>query len=241
MRVDASPPPIQLDGDLLRITGASADDIISMRSYNVAAEDLIDVVVNQEQKTFKRTQITRVSVVGGEGRDYIDLRDLAPFDAGGTFPVSIDGGNGNDILVGSKGRDRITGGNGDDRINGWDGNDWLSGNAQKDRIDGGQGDDSILGNGGRDSLAGSDGNDSLYGGDQADILAGNAGNDSLAGEGGHDRLDGGSGQDTLYGAGGNDTFYSRDNEIDTLIGGVAADDRADADSNDILTGIEELT
>jgi uncharacterized delta-60 repeat protein len=242
---------VDLVAGTLNIVGTAGDDSIAVKSIDGGVNmGVIEVTANGTTKTFPIADVQRVSILGGEGKDYIDLRDLAalPSTTAAPFPITIDGGNGNDILVGSQGRDRITGGNDDDRINGWDNDDWLSGNAQKDRIDGGKGADSILGNGGRDRLAGGEGNgnDTLLGGDQPDTLDGGAGNDSLLGEGGHDHLTGGPGADFLSGAGGNDTFFARDNEIDTIVGGLSGTDRAqldlapDSTTDDVVTGIEEL-
>jgi uncharacterized delta-60 repeat protein len=227
-------------GDTLHVIGTPGDDVIAIRS---AAGNQIEVLsAGVVLNTFAAASVKGLAAVGDAGNDYIDARALAAIvTAGVDFPVTLDGDGGRDVLVGSQGRDRITGGDDNDKVHGWDGDDWLSGNAQKDRIDGGLGNDSLFGNGGRDSLGGNVGNDSLFGGGQPDFLTGYDGDDSLLGEGGHDRLDGGAGLDTLSGGGGDDRLFARDNQIDHVIGGYLAFDRAQVDEDDdVLVNIEQL-
>ena len=71
----------------------------------------------------------------------------------------LDGGPGNDILLGSEARDRIDGGNGSDVIYGFGGNDRLWGNSgttgspsEQDVIFGGQGADDLIGGPGENQL-----------------------------------------------------------------------------------------
>ena len=91
----------------------------------------------------------------------------------------IDGGKGDDRLVGTNVAETISGGNGDDTLIGREGDDLLRG---------GSGDDILKGNGGNDQLSAGSGNDVLNGGDGRDILEGWSDND---------RLTGGSGADTF--------------------------------------------
>jgi Ca2+-binding RTX toxin-like protein len=235
----ASAPQVTLGAGKLTIVGTAGADTVVFQSTNDFG---INVTLNGVLHSYGELEVRSVSVLGGGGNDYIDARAMTnlPPVSGTDHPVTIDGGDGNDVIVGHQGRDRITGGNDDDRIHGWTGDDWVSGNAQKDRVIGGAGHDIIHGNGGRDFLVGEDGNDSMSGGDQPDTLLGMAGDDSMIGAGGHDRLDGGDGADFMYGVGGNDTFIARDGAVDTLVGGVAATDRALIDDEDELSGIEEL-
>jgi VCBS repeat-containing protein len=91
----------------------------------------------------------------------------------------------------------VNAGNGDDLVNGTGGEDSLSG---------GNGNDAVYGLDGHDSLSGGNGNDSLYGGAGSDVLHGDNGNDLLDGGTGNDVLDGGNGNDTLTGGAGADKF-----------------------------------
>ena len=241
---NTAPPPTAgvtatIIDDTLHVIGTPAGDSVQIRSATGGKIEVLSagVVIG----SFDSARVKRLAAIGDAGDDFIDARELAPIVTPGVdFPVTIDGDGGRDVLVGSQGRDRITGGDDNDRIAGWDGDDWLSGNAQKDRIDGGRGNDSLFGNGGRDSLGGNLGNDTCFGGDQPDFLTGFDGDDSLEGGGGRDRIDGGLGHDTLAGGGSDDTLYARDNEIDHVIGGWLASDRAQVDEDDILVNIEQL-
>jgi Ca2+-binding RTX toxin-like protein len=173
--------------------------------------------------------------------------------------VVVDGGTGDDVLVGTGGNDTIYGGDGKfndyisggygtDILRGGDGDDIVEGDAAglfsfligtgtdstkhaDDFLDGGDGSDLMFGNGGSDQLFGGSGKDFLYGDDYwADFSAG-------AYEG-KDELDGGSGDDFLQGGGNNDILRGgADDDIlygDFTYTGTLADPRFQGD--DILDG-----
>jgi uncharacterized delta-60 repeat protein len=237
---NAPPPDASVllgDDGTLTITGSAQRDVIAIDSLSLGK---ITVTFGGVEQAFTSLDVVRIAVLAGDGNDSVNGVNLAARDISGEdIRVTIDGGAGDDVLLGHQGRDRILGAAGNDKIHGAAGDDWLSGNSQKDRINGGDGNDSIFGNGGGDRLEGSAGNDTVLGGDQPDGLAGGEGDDSLMGEGGHDRIDGGAGLDFMSGGGGNDIFYARDTEIDDIVGGVAGLDRAQADEDDVLVGIEQ--
>ena len=132
----------------------------------------------------------------------------------------MDGGQGNDTLVGYGGNDELYGGDGNDTlwgdgVAGAIGNDYLDGGAGDDTLYAGAGDDQLYGGDGTDMLWGEDGNDlidggegndTLYAGYGVDTLFGGGGDDQLYGEAGDDYLDGGAGNDNLHGGSGNDTY-----------------------------------
>jgi hypothetical protein len=108
--------------------------------------------------------------------------------------ISINGGNGADRIVVAnsvKTSCAINGGNGDDTI---------VGGSATDAISGGNGNDSIYGSGGNDSLFGQNGNDSLYGNNGNDSLVGGAGDDVIVSVGGgqSDTLEGDGGFDSFW-------------------------------------------
>jgi VCBS repeat-containing protein len=136
----------------------------------------------------------------------------------------IDGGDGNDILVGDSypvippnGVVTVSGFQvfSDNLPVGVDGNDTLLG---------GLGNDQLLGEGGNDSLDGGDGVDTLNGGDGNDFLDGGSGNDGLTGGLGNDTLIGGAGNDTLQGNEGVNVYqFSAGFGTDTVNLGSAQD------------------
>ncbi len=109
----------------------------------------------------------------------------------------LDGGAGDDTLVGRGGKDKLFGRDGDDVLRGKGGNDVLKGHNDDDRL---------VGGGGRDKLFGGSGDDTLKGGGSHDKLVGGSGNDKLYGGGGKDKIDGGGGENYLVGGGGADDF-----------------------------------
>ncbi len=151
---------------------------------------------------------------------------------------NLQGGDGDDILVGAEWNDTLNGGAGNDTLNGGPGADIL---------DGGEGDDwaeyegspagvtinlaSGTGMGGDaqgdslrniENIGGSSHNDTLTGDDKNNRLYGRRGNDTLDGGAGNDTLRGGVGADTLNGGTGNDTLRGGPG-ADTLDGGAGED------------------
>lgn len=83
--------------------------------------------------------------------------------------TAIDGGLGDDILIGSDADATLRGGDGIDTLIGGDGNDTLEGGAGNDILIGGAGDDVLFGGAGDDTLYGGSGNDiARFSGDLAD-------------------------------------------------------------------------
>ncbi|MFP6767199.1 MAG: Ig-like domain-containing protein, partial [Planctomycetaceae bacterium] len=121
-------------------------------------------------------------------------------DALGTFDV--DGGAGNDTIDASLVTTPVT-------IDGGDGDDVLDGGSAADVLRGGEGADLVIGHGGDDSILGGSGDDVLKGGGGDDDLQGEAGNDTLRGHGGTTNvLDGGDGVDSVFASGDLDFVLS---------------------------------
>jgi Ca2+-binding RTX toxin-like protein len=182
------------------------------------------------------TTTTRV-VFNGQTTDY------ATADVKG---ISIDGGDGNDLivvgkhgqnatLIGGRGNDSLSGGDGDDRLYGGPGNDYLFGRGGNDTLDGGAKRD------GADLMLGGAGNDTVdYSRRSKNIRVGIGTLNDDGEKGEHDdvRADvetviGGSGNDrlsttrmdlpvTFYGMAGNDTLIGSDKH-DVLAGGRGRD------------------
>ncbi|WP_375194580.1 cadherin domain-containing protein [Sphingobium sp.] len=169
-----------------------------------------------------------------------DIIDLSAHGAGGIDylkDVLVQGGEGNDQIIGGAGKDNLQGDGGNDIIFGWRGSDTISGGSGDDILYGDDlgynnisGDDTLDGGAGNDILYGGRGKDKLTGGDGIDILYGEAGDDSLSGGAGDDILHGdddlSSGNDVLHGDAGNDRLY----------GGAAGDELYGDAGDDWLDG-----
>jgi hypothetical protein len=136
-------------------------------------------------------RIRRIAVTAGAGNDRIQV--------GGDDPTTpevernriykraiIDGGAGDDLIIGGFEQDILIGNAG---------NDTIFGDRRTDLIFGGSGDDQLLGGLGRDNIFGQAGNDRLNGGPGDDTLYGMEGDDTLAGAGDNDFLNGAPGAD----------------------------------------------
>lgn len=156
--------------------------------------------------------------------------------------LTIDGGDGNDALIGAADKDVIVGGAGSDMIEAGGGNDTVFGDIRLEpsptgQVDGddqialGSGDDSAQGGGGNDLIWGEFGDDTVFGGSGNDVLYGDNGDGTTDGT---DYLDGGADNDILYGAAGNDTLTGGDGD-DILMGDYIYTSAADAGS-DVLDG-----
>lgn len=171
---------------------------------------------------------------GGDGNDTIDAKSAGTSISGN---VTLDGGAGNDSLVGNSspnvtnifipgaGNDYIVYGSFNDRVisDGSGGNDtidarFVSGSSTSPlNITAQSGNQFIFGNinstnviitgTGSDILVGGKQNDSLFAGDGNNLLFGDDGNDYLVGGAGNDSLIGGRGIDQMLGGAGSDSFY----------------------------------
>jgi len=189
--------------DRLEVNGGGGNDTITIQSIN-------------------NVGFTLVVVTGGDGNDLLTAAGANI----GSSPLFMDGGAGNDTVIGSNGSETLIGGSGNDVFNGGLGNDL---------IDGGGGDDSLTGGGGNDTLIGGLGNDTLSGDAGNDSLEGSFGDDSLDGGDGNDTLRGGFDDDTLLGGLGNDSLEGDLGE-DALIGGAGNDTLDGGRNNDTLLG-----
>jgi Ca2+-binding RTX toxin-like protein len=112
----------------------------------------------------------QVRVFGADGNDIIDVSGVNLTYGTQAYKTSVDGGSGNDTIIGSDQRDNILGQNGEDSILGGDGNDNISAGAGNDTADAGDGNDIVSGQGGDDSIIGGSGADSLIGQQGADTI-----------------------------------------------------------------------
>ncbi|MCC1491654.1 calcium-binding protein, partial [Cognatishimia sp. F0-27] len=126
----------------------------------------------------------------------------------------VDLGRGDDLYDGRFGS--VTG-----LLEGGDGNDTILGGADGDRLDGQADHDVLEGGGGMDTLYGRDGDDRLEGGPGNDLLFGSVGDDRLKGDLGDDYLDGSFNTDTvIYSGVFASVFIDLENGVATGGGGT---------------------
>jgi Ca2+-binding RTX toxin-like protein len=130
-----------------------------------AGADTLAALEQQEPANRSDIPYMRQVVYGGDGDDRIEGHGLVD---------SLNGDEGNDVIVAGPGNDDLTGGGGDDQLFGGEGEDNLHGGDGADVLDGGGGDDAdrqVTGYANaalhlyRDTLDGGPGPDVLRGGD----------------------------------------------------------------------------
>ena len=220
-----------VDGTL-RVVGSNAADAIVV--YQSPAHAVGQFVVSirerpnnapREEFRFPMEGIASISVRGLAGDDVIRLDGLSESDLVVRIPSRIDGGLGNDLIVGTDSRDFITGGFGQDYVNARAGDDWVDGGWGRDDLNGGDGNDILSGGYGDDAVYGQAGNDSLRGGPGSDYVGSpgfastdgaaptqEPGDDLLLGGSGEDWVLGGAGADRVFGNAGRDHFSPLDAE-----------------------------
>lgn len=245
------------DGDdLIRIGSDDRLDIIRGGEGGEVLGDTLELMSNITlaglDANLLEAEILKANNYGLTGWTSDDTFDLTSF-VSITDLAFVDGGAGNDTLVGSAFGESLLGGAGNDQIAGNDGNDTLIGGAGADDISGGNGDDLIRVGGVEglgDTIAGGGGIDTLEL-TSAATLAGldstmmevenlRANNYGITGSTSNDVFDfsgfvsvtglafvnGGAGHDTLYGS----------QLADDLRGGAGNDVLIGGDGADILTG-----
>lgn len=221
-----APTTIGLHDGVLIVVGTDRAEKIQV----VARGNQLEIMINgKRRERIDLTAVESISIDAKGGNDTVELIGRV------YVPASIEGGAGNDRLVGGWGNDSISGGPGHDVIHAGRGDDWLAGGGGNDLIRGDIGNDTVLGGAGNDRLFGDAGFDSLEGGLGNDILYGGIGNDLLSGNDGNDILYGGSGHDALSGDDGNDKLYGEAGR-DMLDGGLANDLLVGGGQDDLLEG-----
>ena len=160
-----SPPSVSADGTAffsfgtsLTVTSDADSDKIEIQCEN----GNVQVLVNKRAITITGgpvscSAVEAMGVSGGNGNDEIDLsgvtlRFFPSLDCDKRGRRNVDGGDGNDALIGSPCSDSLSGGNGDDNLHGKGGNDTLDGGDGNDKLDGGDGTDTCIGGGGTDTF-----------------------------------------------------------------------------------------
>src|SRR3954451_2712426 len=134
----------------LQVTGDKADDQLTLAigpdvntlSVDVGSDGTSDF-------RFPLSLVSSIGVSAGGGADTVRIDNSVPI-----LPITIDGGGGDDTLIGGRNNETFDGGGGDDFIDGNTGNDTANMGAGADTFqwDPGDGSDTIEGQGGRDTL-----------------------------------------------------------------------------------------
>ena len=183
------------------ITGSQYNDTIigeiNGRYFGLGGDDVIS------------TTSAGADIFGGAGNDHIRGHGY------GGLGESLNGGSGNDTILGLGGNDTLVGGSGADILDGGASSDTASyefGNSGLIAILDGRysiynaGDAAIDILLNIENLWGTSNDDFLGGDDNSNIISGFSGNDQLFGLGGSDTLNGDLGDDTLNGGAGADTL-----------------------------------
>jgi Ca2+-binding RTX toxin-like protein len=230
------------------IKGGGGNDVLDGGDGNdtILGGDGADQLIGGPGNDFLNGGLGADRIDGGPGSDTVDYSnrtqsvsvtpDGNPTDLTGndgqpgegdnvTNVESINGGSGNDYLVGSPGDGTINGGGGNDLLVGGGGSKTLIGGPGLDTVSYAGRNDPVtvdlaagtgVAAGESDTLqqiegvTGGNGNDTILGDNGVNILDGGPGNDTIDGRGGDDQIFGGPGNDTLMGGDGNDTLDGGD-------------------------------
>jgi Ca2+-binding RTX toxin-like protein len=225
---------------VMTINADSAADTLVIRTVSGTIEAL-DGGTQGSGCSFAENQVTLVIVNANGGDDSVTIQGSV-----GPIPFQLNGGDGDDTLLGHTqgdtlngegGNDVLAGGTGGDEFNGGSGNDTAdySGTSASLTIDldgdaddgAGEGDnvqddvDTVLGGSGDDTIRGSDGHERIEGRGGNDEIYGDISATVLSSQG-SDTLDGGDGDDTIDGMDGGDQLYDSLG-LDVLYGGLGSD------------------
>jgi len=136
-------PSAGLVGSVLVVTGTSRVDSITFYTTggNLVVQDL-----GRRLGTFSLSSITELNIDARGGNDYVFVGDAI------RIRSTIYGGDGNDVLFGSRLNDTLFGGAGSDVLFGLMGDDLLNGGDGDDWLYGGLGTDTLLGGNGKNRL-----------------------------------------------------------------------------------------
>ena len=157
------------------LRGTSGDDTIVVQEDPADASQLQAWRNGDLLATANKSAVRVLRINGGRGDDQITVN----LPAEDNIKCVLEGGAGNDTLVGSDGRDVLFGGIGRDNLSGGAGDDVLWGGTGNDILDGGAGDDRLYGGAGDDVLKDPEGVDLFNPGRGKDIVYGDAGEDKF--------------------------------------------------------------
>jgi hypothetical protein len=153
--IEQQPDPLNVGQTMVVITGTSGDDVIFVYAISGGFRASINGTL-----TDTLTANSRVVVNALEGHDKVQVLS-------GSLPMWLDGGEGNDTLIGGNGNEVMFGGIGNDTLTGKKGVDAMFGDA---------GNDTITGTG---ILVGGDNVDTLNAVGPRNVMIGGLGGDTL--------------------------------------------------------------
>ncbi|MFT5526283.1 MAG: Ca2+-binding RTX toxin-like protein, partial [Pirellulaceae bacterium] len=209
-------------GDMIEVLSdlETAATLVSLDIDSGGGDDFIRV----DPKLFGVEAPETYTIASGAGLDRIKLQQDVNDDPSKPAAVQyiytgvfLDGGPGDDVIMGHTGKETVKGGSGadvimtyagDDEVHGEAGDDFIATGKGADMVWAGLGNDRVLGGSDADVLRGGDGDDVLMGEDGADVLYGDANDDLLVGGLDADQLFGGTHDDTATWelGDGSDTF-----------------------------------
>ena len=230
--------------DSVTVNGTRGENHINV----TASGTMLTVSGLSEQVTIDHGETADLLLVnGGAGNDTIDASTLPA----ATMALTLDGGVGNDIIIGGRGADSLIGGDGNDTVTGGAGKDTAFLGAGNDKFiwNPGDGSDVVDGEAGTDTLVfvANDVNEVMTIADNGThvlmtrdlgnitmdlnsienvVINANGGDDSITGNGLSAltslTIDGGTGNDTIIGGNGNDLLIGGDGD-DVITGGHGND------------------
>jgi len=189
-------------------------------------------------------EIQRADLTGGAGSNTINA-------AGFTGNITLTGGEGTDILIGSAGdttlreildqdltlSDALLVGTETDTLIAIDRAKLVGGSSPNlFNTSGFTGPVTLRGSGGDDTLIGGAEDDLIFGGTGSDLIEAGGGNDDVQAGSGHDTIDGGGGNDSIRAAAGHDSIVGSTGD-DTLNGADGRDTIEGGAGNDALSGL----
>ncbi len=150
-------------GDALIVIGSLGPDEITVKFGSIHVFITDDEGNEVSIGTFE--EAASIFVLGGADDDQIVVEDAI------VTPVSLFGGDGNDMLQGGGGNDLLEGGDGDNTLAGGQGNDRVVGGVGANVLSGGGGNDILEDGGGQNTIIGGSGSNTFIQGDGVNAFA----------------------------------------------------------------------
>lgn len=168
---------------------------------NVTIDKKTTIVMNGKKFVLGEVPSGKIGIIGGQKNDTIAF--LATKRSGLTGGIGLCGWDGDDFIsaVSTQARVDLNGGYGNDTMIGGNGNDWLQGDQGQNVMVGNNGDDTFTMQESGNVVFGGPGDDTMFAG----VFSGDAGGNTLLGGAGNDRFwVGDSDSNVVFGGGGYD-------------------------------------